>query len=49
MELMGYEEGARRTVRCKDGGYFSGIEASFATVNGFTERVAIGLRLRCST
>lgn len=48
-ELMGYEEGARRTVRCKDGGYFNGIEASFATLSGFTERVAIGIRLRCST
>jgi hypothetical protein len=48
-ELVGYQEGSLRTVKCKSGGYFTGIEASFVTLGGFREKVAVGLRLRCST
>ncbi|KAI8466438.1 MAG: hypothetical protein J3K34DRAFT_433663 [Monoraphidium minutum] len=48
-ELLGYQEGSLRTVKCKGGGYFNGIEASFANLNGFNEKVVIGIRLRCST
>lgn len=46
---MGYQEGSQRTVRCKGGGYFNGLDLSFAQLGGFTEKVAIGMRLRCST
>ena len=48
-ELVGYQEGSQRSVRCKGGGYFTGLELSFAALSGFTEKVAVGLRLRCST
>jgi hypothetical protein len=48
-ELLGYEEGSSKTVQCKGSGYFTGIELSFATASGFSEKVANGLRLRCST
>lgn len=48
-ELMGYQEGSQRSVKCKGGGYFTALELSFASLSGFSEKVVVGLRLRCST
>ena len=46
---MGYEEGAKRSVRCAGGGYFTGLELSFNSFASFNEKVVQGIRLRCST
>ena len=48
-ELVGYEEGSRRAVTCKGGGFFTGVELAFGPFPNFAEDVVLGLRLRCST
>jgi hypothetical protein len=48
-ELVGYQEGSKRSVRCAGGGYFTGLELAFNSFSGFSEKVVVGIRLRCST
>jgi len=48
-ELVGYQEGSKRWVKCRGGGYFTGVDASFRDFSMFTEKVVTGVRLRCST